>query len=124
MIERLITALQALAAPAEIQLSRFPNFVGNADGLALDYDDAFRLIVDCPQIVLTSEQRVALEEVDGYLDGMSGAANASLWTEQAIRSSAEWAIVRQLACVALVAIGAPVALSTPTVAVYIRAPCT
>ena len=50
MIERLIVALQALAAPVEVQLQRFPNFVAQSDELALDFADAFVLVSDCPQL--------------------------------------------------------------------------
>src|SRR5215212_10645109 len=120
MIERLIHSLQALAAPADVQLARFPDFAAKADELALDYADALRLAADCPQLRLEPGQRRALDRLDGYLDRMSGAANAGLWTEGAVRSSPEWVEVRALARDALAALGAPDDLPPPGDAVYVR----
>ena len=120
MIERLIHSLQALAAPADVQLARFPDFAAKADELALDYADALRLAADCPQVLLEPGQRHALDRLDGYLDRMSGAANAALWTEGAVRSSPEWEEVRALARAGLAALGAADDLPPPGGAVYAR----
>lgn len=113
MIERLVDTLRALAAPAEEQLARFPDFVVKADELALDFDDALRLVMDCPQIRLEPEQEHALERLDDTLERMSGEANAPLWTEGALRERDEWARVRRLARAALAALGHPADLPPP-----------
>jgi hypothetical protein len=107
MIERLVDTLRALAAPAEEQLARYPDFVVKADELALDFDDALRLVMDCPQIRLEAEQEHALERLDDTLERMSGEANASLWTARALREREEWAHVRRLARAALAALDHP-----------------
>lgn len=122
MIERLVHSLQALAAPADVQLARFPSFVAKADELALDFADALLVANDCPQLRLTAAQRDALARLDQHLDGMSGAANAQLWTEHAVRSRPEWDAVRALARDVLAALGAPSDLPPPSSAVYIRGP--
>ena len=106
MIERLIHSLQALAAPAHVQLVRFPNFLENADELARDYADALRLVADCPQLRLESAQRDALDRLDDHLDRMI-AANAGRWTEDAVRSGPAWDTARGLARDALATLGAP-----------------
>jgi hypothetical protein len=120
MIERLVHALQALAAPAEEQLARCPAFVVKADELALDYADALLLITDCPQVSLTPEQQAALEAVDHLLDRMTGEKNEALWTEAALHTAPEWQEVRCLAREGLLALGQPVDLPPPRNAVYIR----
>ena len=118
MIERLIRALQALAAPADAQLARDPDFAAKAGGLALDYDDALRLTLDCPQIRLDPEAREALETIGERLDVMSGETDA-FWTEDALRGSAEWEAVRRLAREALRALGEPVDLPPPGDGVHV-----
>ena len=120
MIQRLITSLQALAAPAEIQLARFPDFVVKADELALDFDDAIILVRDCPQLDLTPAQVAALEAVDQALSAMSGPERGRFWTDSALRESAEWGRVRGLAARALRTLDAPVANPVPSQAVYVR----
>jgi hypothetical protein len=101
MIERLVETLQALAAPAEVQLARHPEIVARSEELALDFADALRLVTDCPQIHLTRAQRESLEQLDAYLEQRGDGARDAFWTEQAIRTSAEWAEVRRLAASAL-----------------------
>jgi hypothetical protein len=51
MMQRLVHALQALAATADEQLARCPELVNKADEVALDYADALRLVIDCPLLV-------------------------------------------------------------------------
>ena len=120
MIEQLVHALQALAAPADVQIARFPDFVVRADELALDFDDALRLSLDCPQVELRPAQREALLKVDLHLTTMSGRENAHLWTEAALHERAEWAQVRELAAQALQELGQPRTTPPPTRATYVR----
>lgn len=114
MVERLVHALQTLAAPAEDQLTRVPDFVRKANNLALDFADALRLVSDCPQILLEAEQQYALDRLDGYLEARSTPAHMGFWTEAAIRESAEWDTVRRLARDALASLRAPQELSPPS----------
>jgi len=107
MIERLVRALQALAAPADVQRARFPEFGAAIDAVALDYGDALLLALDCPQLRFEAGQRVALERLVERLDRLRGADHAALWTATALRDSAEWTAVRALAADALRSIGAP-----------------
>ena len=113
MIERLVHSLQALAAPAAVQLARFPDFAVRADELALDYADAVLLAADCPQLRLERAQRRALDQLDEHLKRMGAVAGAGPWTEDAVRTSPEWEAVRKLARDALAALGAPVDLTPP-----------
>jgi hypothetical protein len=120
MIERLIHSLQALAAPADAQLARFPDFVAKADELALDFADALRLVSDRPQVELSAAQREALARLDAQLDAMSGESRRALWSEAAMRGAREWAATRRLAREALAALHAPDDLPPPPDATYIR----
>jgi hypothetical protein len=123
MIEQTIHALQALAAPADIQLARFPDFIEQADELALDFDDALSG-TDGRGDPLSPAQRSSLARVDEALTRMSGGANSALWTAVALRSAPEWADVRVLAADALRALGAPIQPPPPSDAAYVpgRAP--
>ena len=106
VIQRLITALQALAAPADVQLSRFPELAARAE-LALDFDDALMLVRDCPQLELTRDQDDALAAVERTLSAMCATSHAQLWTAPALRESAEWRNLRRLAAAALDVVTAP-----------------
>jgi hypothetical protein len=107
MIERLITTLQLLAAPADRQRAHLPPHVPHADELARDFEDAYRLVCDCPQIRLTPAQRDALDEVDARLDALREDADAALWTEAALHQAPAWADTRRAARDALTALGVP-----------------
>ena len=110
MIERLVQALRRLATPAEDQFGRGPSIAGNVSDLALDFADALLLVTDCPQVLLAPEQQSALERVDDALEAMRGDGHAALWTEAALRDSAEWQFVRILSARALLALGQPATL--------------
>ena len=97
MIAALTETLKALAAPADRQLAWDANGTVNPAELALDFDDAFRLVCDCPQIRLTSEQLARLRSLDAILEKMGAAESAAFWTPRAIRDSGEWAEVRAAA---------------------------
>ena len=94
MIDKLVECLRALAAPAQLQLARFPDVVCRADELALEYTDALLVASSCPQLQFTEEQRRALRNVDDLLDMMSGQESAQLWTDAALREAQEWSNVR------------------------------
>jgi hypothetical protein len=115
MIQRLITTLQALAAPAETQRGRFRELGAKADEVALDYADAWLTARQCPGLEWTVEQQHLLDELDTLLAGMSGQAHAALWTDEALRQDPEWARVRAVAKQALLALGVPLAEPTSDV---------
>ena len=106
MIERLIQSLQALASPADVQLAHRPDFAAKAHELVADFEDALRLVSDCPQIRLEDHQREQLEQLSDYLEARGGTANRAFWSEASIRNSDEWATVRDLAGAALRGLGA------------------
>ena len=107
MIERLITTLQTLAAPADLQRHRLPPHVPHADELARDFEDSYRLVCDCPQIRLTPGQRAALGRVESQLDAMREPVGTELWTEDALRHAPAWAATRRAARDALLTLGVP-----------------
>jgi hypothetical protein len=104
MIERLVTTLEVLAAPADEQVARFPDVAGQMHAIGLDYADALLLITDCQQVLLTPEQQAALERVDDLLEALRG-AGSSPWTESALRDGAEWRAIRRDAGEALRLLG-------------------
>jgi hypothetical protein len=62
MVEKLIAALRALAAPG-------PEHAGE---LALEYADAWLTARQCPGLEFTAEQVELLDEIDSRLDRSSG----------------------------------------------------
>jgi hypothetical protein len=93
---RLQHAVQALALPADIQLSLFPDFVCKVDELALDFDNWWLCIKGRPT-TYTTEQLNALNALDDELTRMSGKLHSFLWTEDALRQDKRWEEVRNLA---------------------------
>ena len=122
MIEQLVHALQALAAPADVQVARHPAGTVAAEELALDFDDAWRLVTSCQQLELAPAQRAALASVDAALSRMGGTAQARLRTPDALRAAPEWALVREHAARALAALGRPVEPPPPARATYLPDP--
>jgi hypothetical protein len=104
-VERLKHALQALAAPADAQLSLFPDFAHKVDELALDFNHWCDVVVSNAGSALTDHQRLLLEQLDDQLETMSGSSNADLCTELALRKRPEWEQVRILARAVLVSFG-------------------
>ena len=101
MIQRLIDSLQALAAPTEAQSAWFADGVVKVDELVLDFDDAFLLIRDCQQLMLTGRQLDALVDLDRTLTALSRAAGSQPWTADALHQHPEWQVVRRQAAAAL-----------------------
>jgi hypothetical protein len=120
MRDQLQRAVLALAQPAEVQLSLFPDFVCKADELALNFEDGlFELVGHEDEI--TGEQRAAVDALDQLLLRMSGKHNASFWTEEALRSDATWEMVRTKAKAAAAAFGWELRPPPPSGAVYVPA---
>lgn len=105
MIDRLLITLRALAASPDEQLERFPDLVAKPDELALDFDDAYRLLQQCQQLELSAAQRDAVAAVDRLLGQLSGPEHGMLWTEAALRRAPEWEQVRGAARAALRVLG-------------------
>ena len=91
-------AVQALAQPAESQLTLFPDFAEVADELALEHEEAQQAYLDSPAAdSLKAPQQQALEALDNKLETMSGPANEPIWCVQALREQEVWNTVRSLA---------------------------
>lgn len=112
-------ALQALAAPADVQLSLFPAFAHKVDELALDFDHWYRVYVTNPQSSVTHHQQALLSALDARLQILSIPQHAAMWTEESLRTRSEWADVRVLAAETLASFGWDVAIPPPSGGVYI-----
>ena len=107
MIERLITSLDVLAAPVDVQLRRIAGDVGAvtsdeqqaaaARDVALEFADALLLVSDCPQVRLTGAQREVLDKLDAQLETMLRDGGVDVWRPAGLRGRVEWEITRRLA---------------------------
>jgi hypothetical protein len=119
MTERLKHALQALAAPAEVQLARYPTSTVRADELALEFDHALEVVLSTDN-GLSPEQLSYLGALDQFLERMSRPdIRDRLWTGAAVRTSDQWASVREVAGEALRAFGWPIEPPPPSDDVYV-----
>lgn len=95
---RFMWAVQALALPAEQQLSLFPSFAGVADELALEHEETQARFLNTSGTNLSSDQKRAIQALDNKLEAMSGEENATtFWTVEALGGRPEWEQVRSLA---------------------------
>ena len=96
----LVESVRTLAADADQQL-RHIDALGavSIDELGLELDDVWPGIRESRR--LRPQEKAAIDELYEYIDSMSGEANAALWTEDGVRTAAEWRRVRDLAAVAL-----------------------
>jgi hypothetical protein len=92
--------LQALAAPASIQLTMFPDLVANGQ-LVMGEFQQWRERAMLRQEMLTPQQREALLGLDQCLQSML--ATVALWNGEAVRSAPEWSQLRATARRTLVA---------------------
>ena len=120
MRNQLERAVLALAQPADVQLSLFPDFVCKADELALDFEDGLYELVG-HEDEITSEQRAAVDRLDQLITSMSGEQNAEFWTDDAVRSHPTWEQIRSLAKATAVAFGWELRPPPPSDAIYIPA---
>lgn len=102
MIERVVLALQALAAPPEARV-KGGSVAEEMDALVLDFDDALRLMLDCPQIQLEPAQREALLRLEEHLESLTGAGNAQVAGDAEV-----WACTRGLTAETLRTLGHPI----------------
>jgi hypothetical protein len=117
---RLQRSILALAQPADIQLSLFPDSVCKADELALDFEDGLYELVG-HEHEITSPQRASIDALDRLISEMSGEQNAAFWTEDAVRSHPIWEEIRAAAKTVLAVFGWEFQQPPPSGAVYIPA---
>jgi hypothetical protein len=103
LTERFKHSLQLLACPPEIQFSKSPVSAHVPDELALVFDHFRGAFVGNFSAELTAEQISSVARIDQYLHQMSKES----FTDEAVRSSAEWEHIRGLAAKALSAFGWP-----------------
>jgi len=111
VFERLKHSVQLLASQAEIQLRLLPEFVCKADELALEFDHWREVTLDNYGNDLTPDQASGITALDEKLSSLTN-DGAQHWTDDAIRFSSDWQIVRRLAARVLEAFGWP--LENPT----------
>lgn len=102
LYEKLKTALEDLAAPADEQEAALRKARVGPDELALDFDAfaaAASNLVESGE--LSSEAHEMVRTLHDHLGAFSGAHNAQEWTEAALYNSPNWAIARELASEAL-----------------------
>lgn len=89
---------QAIAQPCEIQKSLFPDFANIADELAVEWEMALNDLNDSQVASLfSSEQKLAVKNLDDYMLSISGAANIQYWNNDALCRSVEWQKMRKMA---------------------------
>ncbi len=97
-------ALRNLAADADEQ-RRYLESLGTApmaDELALEFDDfASRVVEAVRKGLLSRDTGDAINAIDAFLSSISGEANGSLWTVDALYTAPQWVQVRLLAAEAL-----------------------
>jgi hypothetical protein len=113
-------AVLALAQPADVQLSLFPDFVCKADELALDFEDGLYEIVG-HESEISEAQHAAIHRLDKLITSMSGEQNASFWTEEAVLVHPVWEQIRLEAKATAAAFGWEMRLPPDSGAIYIRA---
>lgn len=103
-LHQLHAALECLSWPAERQLRHLKSLQVGVDELALEFDDAFRLVRGkvaegrLPKFVVEVTQ-----SIDNTLERMT-TTGGEIWTAEALANSPEWANVRALSSHALDAV--------------------
>lgn len=112
---------QAIAQPCEVQKSLFPDFVNVADNLAVEWEMALDELND-PLVAssFTSEQKLAIKQLDDYMLSISGAPNIQYWNNDALCQCAEWKNMREMAMAILLIMGWEITVPAKPVALYIN----
>lgn len=115
ILDNLKWSLQALALPAEVQITLFPNFACVPDELAFDFDHWTLCAVsnEFIPVVLSTE----LQKLNAVFDEME---NLNLWTLQALAQSEEWNSVRRHATQLLTLMGWEIGIPPVDRAIYIK----
>jgi hypothetical protein len=106
-LERFKWSLQALAAPADIQLDLYPDSDWKVDDMAIEFEEWYEAIKK-RQTFFTAAQAAILRKLNRSLDEISGPENAYYWMEETLRADPVWEKIRLLAKDALRALGWPV----------------
>lgn len=99
-------SLQALAAPADVQLQLVPDYLWGVDELAIEFDQWYQ-VMKRRQTMFSKKQRGILEDLNKKLDEISGPENLRYWMEDTVRNDIAWEDIRFLAQNALDAMGWP-----------------
>lgn len=114
-------SVRALAQPADIQLSLFPDFVCKGDELALSFEDGLYELVG-HEDEINEEQKAAIQALDALITALSGKHNADFWiNDDAVRSDERWERIRVLARRAIEAFEWDPQAPPPSSAIYITA---
>lgn len=97
---QLRNTLRLLAAPADLQLRAYPDFVPAASELPEEFDDFYRLVRDHARDRLTDEQWESLAALDSTFEQMTK-RDEDLFLETALAVRPEWEEVRRLAVASL-----------------------
>lgn len=108
MLANLKRHTQALAMPGQIALALYDEKCDRPWELAEDFHHWHIVVRGNFKQELSVQQMSTLEEVDGFLDSISGQTNAELWTEEAVIHHPVWETVRSKAIEVLNAFGWPV----------------
>ena len=105
-LARLVRAVAILALPYEDQLSWLRSLglgePGIADELGMELEDGELLSAQFEQAGwITAETRARVMELDGLLDRGVGTGEPEFWNLESLRTSSEWARIRQLALTTL-----------------------
>jgi hypothetical protein len=119
MRDKLERAVLALAQPADVQLSLYPDFVCKADELALDFEDGLCEMVGHEE-AFSPEQHRAIDALNDLLSSMGGELNAAFWTEDAVRTHPTWDEIRRLARDAVIVCGWELRRPPPPDGTYVR----
>lgn len=101
LLRGLCQSLVLLAADGETALAGVPDGCCKPDELALDFDDYRQAVVGNFRGELPPELVAALAAVDAAFDAVHGDG----WSDEAVRSSPEWATIRERAGLALAVFG-------------------
>ena len=120
MRNQLQRAVVALAQPADIQLSLFPDFVCKAGELARDFEDGLYEMVG-HEGEFSDQQRAAIDALDKLISSKSGERHASFWTDTAVREHPIWEEIRTAAKLAAATLEWDLQNLLPSNAVYVPA---
>lgn len=90
-LSQIIEAIKLVAAPPIDQLDAFPDFVCKPDEIALTFDEVFSLIDDTTSI--STEIYSKMKNINELFNTF----RKEDWTEDAVKNSKNWQLVRQMA---------------------------
>lgn len=123
ILSRTEHALQMLACPADVQIRLMPRFVCVTDELALDFDHWQSVLVSNFGSELSPDQIASLAVIDDKFASFSRGGKefkAEFWTDEALRQSADWQSIRQMAGRTLHLFGWPLAIPPSYAHEYVK----